>query len=134
LRPRRETTRSRKPECKRLVQSHAGIGVRLRDGAQVEVIGVEALGRLRASTSHLRPAERRLDGAGHSFRDPVLEGEDLGAPALEAVRPYVAARLGFDEPTGEPHAPFFGLHRSAEDGERTPSSRPTVRTSTLLLP
>ena len=75
----------------------------VRQRPEVEVVGVEAPGRLAPGALDLGPPERRLDRAGHPLRHPVLEVEHVRERAVEALRPEMGAALGVDQLARDAH-------------------------------
>src|SRR5260370_20528828 len=62
-------------------------GESVRQGAQIEVIGIEAVGPLAPRALDLGLTKRRLDHAGDGDRDLVLKVENVLEQAVESVGP-----------------------------------------------
>ena len=86
----------------------------LGNSAQVEIIGVKAIGRLADRTLSLELAELGLDCAGDAARHLVLQFEDVVESAVEAVGPDVGAGGGVDQLAGDAHSVLGFAHRALE--------------------
>src|SRR5215469_14807791 len=92
-----------------LQQRHSGIagsslpGVMPLKGAKVEIVSVEALGRLGIGARDFGTAQARDNGRDNAFGDAILKIEDVVKRTFEAVGPNVMAGLGLDQLTGDPH-------------------------------
>ena len=90
-------------EPQRLIQeTQCLVGVRrrvrmgMRQGAEVEVIGVEAVGPLAARPLDLGVSQRRLDRADDALGQSILQIENVLDRALELVGPDVGRRRYID--------------------------------------
>src|SRR5690242_17645304 len=92
----------------RLGKALLGPFVLLRQRAQVEVVGVEVLGRLAAGAVGLAETQPWLYGPHDTRGNLVLQVEDVVEASVEAVRPEVRAGPGVDQLTGDAH-PVAGL-------------------------
>ena len=81
-------------------------------GAQTQVVGLQAFGGLVARTLHFRQHEIGFDGT-HGLRgDVVLQGEDVFARTLEALVPQLPAAHRLDQLHADAH-PGAGLAEAA---------------------
>ena len=94
----------RRIELQRLFEvTHADRGVfrhhrgRMRQGAQIEVVGVKAVGPLTLGALNLGAAEIWLDDSDDAMRDLVLQIAHVLDRAVVPIRPQVRARLGFEQ-------------------------------------
>src|SRR5215831_18968414 len=102
-----------KPQCfveklQRLVTISGRIRYRVRQSAEIEVVGVELVGPLASSAFDLSAADRRLDCADNALRHPILQVEDVFQGALELTGPDMCPGLSFDELAGDTE-PVRGL-------------------------
>jgi hypothetical protein len=68
-----------------------GVGVSQCQGTQIEVIGIEALGRLAACALDLGLPQLGLDRAGDAGCDLILQIEDVVERAVEVIGPDMRA-------------------------------------------
>src|SRR5271165_6735763 len=80
-----------------------GVFAKLREGAQIEIVGIEALGRLAGRPLDFRLAELRFNRADDAARYLVLQLEDVVEHAVEAVCPDVSPSRRVDQLAGNAH-------------------------------
>ena len=84
-------------------------GESVGQGAQIEIIGIEAVRPFAPRAFDLGLAERRLDDTGDANRDLVLKLEDVFERTVEAVGPEMRAAERVDQlgcvPGFRPYAP-----------------------------
>src|SRR5262249_1742892 len=90
-------------------------GVRVGEGAEIEVVGAEILGALPPGALDLGAANARLDDPDDRRGDLVLEVEDVFHDAVVSVGPDMLAGLRIDELTGDAHAIAALAHAAFED-------------------
>ncbi len=105
----------------------AGLGEQmvLLQRAQIEIVGVEAFGGLGGGAGDFGALQGRLDGADDAFADPVLQVEDVGEIAFEAIGPDMAAGGGLDQLAVDAHAAAGAPHAALEhitDAKLAPDS------------
>jgi hypothetical protein len=88
----------------RLGKALLGPFVLLRQCAQVEVVGVEVLGRLAAGPVGFAEAHSWLNGADDARCDLILQFEDIVEAAVEAVGAQERAGRGVDQLSGDADA------------------------------
>src|SRR6266436_3746339 len=72
-------------------------GESVGQGAQIEVISIEAVGPLAPRAVDLALPERRLDDTGDADRDLVLKFENVFEQAVEPVGPEMRAACRVDQ-------------------------------------
>src|SRR6266481_9600583 len=83
-------------------------------GAQIEVIGIEAVRPLAPRAVDLALPERRLDYAGDADRDLVLKLENVFEQAVEPVGPEMRAVCRIDQLCGDAYPVSALSHRAFE--------------------
>ena len=78
----------------------AGEGIKRRQGPQIRIVGVEAVGRLAPRALHLRLLQAWNEGADHACGQLVLQGEDVAQLAVVTLRPNVRTRFCLNELAG----------------------------------
>jgi hypothetical protein len=63
----------------------------MRKGTQVQIVGIEAVGRFNPSPLNLREAQAWLNGCNNALGDTVLKIEDVVERSVELVSPYMPA-------------------------------------------
>src|SRR6266852_4178388 len=81
-------------------------------GAQIEVIGIEAVRPLAPRALDLALPERRLDHAGDADRDLVLKLENLFEQTVESVCPEMRTVYRVDQLRGDAHPVSALAHRA----------------------
>src|SRR6266481_1802498 len=99
-------------QCFVRVLRHRGESV--GQGAQIEVIGVEAVRPFAPRALDLALPQRRLDHTGDADRDLVLKLENVFQRAVEAVGPQMGAGESVDQLRGDAHATAGLANRAFE--------------------
>ena len=76
------------------------IAIERRQPAQIDVVGRE-VARLDLGALDLGDFDLGRDGANHARRDPILQREDVGQRALEAVGPQMHTAQRVDQLAGD---------------------------------
>ena len=98
----------------------------VREGAQVEVVGGQIMGRSGGRAADLGGLQRRFDDADNAYRHLVLKLEHVFERAVEPVGPKMRAGEGIDQLRGDAHPVPALAHRKPSSTYRTPRSRPTL--------
>jgi hypothetical protein len=80
-----------------LGSSFCGEFAQFREGSQIKVIGIQAVGRRATGASHLSVAQGRFDDAGNAGCDLVLKIEYIFERAVETLGPNMSASAGVDQ-------------------------------------
>ena len=112
-----------------------GVGIRkahhMRQRSEIEIVSAQALRSFPAGPLDLQFSETWLDDADHPIGNLILKIKYVLRCAVEFIGPEMGAGLGFDQLRRDAHrAP--DLRTPPSKTYRTPSSRPTCRTSTGL--
>src|SRR5215831_4775022 len=70
----------------------------------MQVVGIEAVGRLTGRSGNFGRKQLRFDRTDNATRHPVLEIENIGKLAINAIGPNVRTRFGIDELAANAHA------------------------------
>src|SRR6516164_2854380 len=81
----------------------------------MQIVGVEAIGRLADCAFDLGRPELGLDRTDDAARDLVLQFEDIVEGAVKAVGPDMRAARCVDELAGDAHAAAGFTYRTFED-------------------
>jgi hypothetical protein len=81
---------------------------------QIKIIGVKSIGGFRGGPRDLRASQTWFDSADDTFGDAVLEIENIGQIAVEAIGPDVTAGRGFDQLTSDAHPPASAPHAALQ--------------------
>src|SRR4051812_6380636 len=95
-----------------IAEALAGHGIEAGQGPQVEVVGAHVARGLGPSLPDLLQTDARLDRAHDALGHPVLQVENVGDVAVEAVGPDVVAGGSVDQLANDPH-PRSGLADAA---------------------
>ena len=77
----------------------------LMHAAEIQIIGIQAVGRLRPGTHGFGAPQARFDGAHNTFGNAVLQLENVADCALKPISPDMPTRRRLDQLPGNPHSP-----------------------------
>src|SRR5882724_10461249 len=91
-------------QAQRLVSRFSGQRVMARERTQIEIVGIEALGRFANCPRDLGSLQIRYQRTDHARGDLVLQGKDVGKTAVELLRPQMNAGSRLNELRADPQS------------------------------
>ena len=77
----------------------------LMNTAEIQIIGIQIVGRLRPGTHGFGAPKARFDGSDNAIGNAVLQLENVVECALKSISPDMAARRRLDQLPGDPTRP-----------------------------